>query len=156
MSKRAILRIGTVLEFQNKTPASVLFKILELWLHNEFKGRKITKKIKDIYNLDSFNINFVYKFLQNCRIIIANYIRSLYILDPLAFRNSLDNITIDENLFTHLNGIPQWVIGLINLSTNEIRLEVVETRDTDTLKTIIIKHVMTGNNIYIYRYMEWI
>ena len=69
-------------------------------------------------------------------------------VDPLAYKNANDSIIIDESLFTHSNGIPQWIIGLINLRTNDIRLELVESRYTEILKTIITKHVITGNIIY--------
>lgn len=108
---------------------------------------KITKKLKEIYFLENLNPLFVYKFLQNCRIIIANYIRTLYQLDPLAYSDAHDIVAVDESLFSHLNDEQIWYVGLINLRTNDIRLEVVENRSSQTLKTIIEKHVMNGNTI---------
>lgn len=53
----------------------------------------------------------------------------------------------DECLFTHQDGIQTWVIGLINTESNNIRLEIVTSRDSDTLKNIIHKHVEPGNYI---------
>jgi transposase-like protein len=147
-NREQYLRKGTIFEHQNKTPASVLYYILELWINDEFNGAKIKSKLKEKYKLDSMNIQFVYKFLQNCRIIIANYMRTVYTLEPLSNKDANDNVVIDESLFTHEKGNAQWVVGLINLTNNQIRLEIVERRDTNTLQTIIEKHVMTGNNIY--------
>ena len=40
-----------------------------------------------------------------------------------------------------------WVVGLINIDTNSIRLEVVENLNSETMKEIIVKHVGEGNTI---------
>ena len=106
-----------------------------------------SNKSKEIYNLHNIDNRFIYKFLQECRISIANYIRHCYILDPLAGKNAYNHISVDESLFSHLNNKQQLVIGLINCETNDIRMEIVENRDTDTLKQIIEKHVLPGNYI---------
>ena len=51
------------------------------------------------------------------------------------------------SLFSHLNEEQLWFVGLINLRTNDIRLEMVENRNNETLKKIIEKHVMNGNSV---------
>ena len=56
-------------------------------------------------------------------------------------------VCLDESMFTHNANEQQWVVGLINVSTNEIRLELVENRNQETLKKIIEKHVGLGNII---------
>ena len=48
---------------------------------------------------------------------------TVYTLVPLAKKDANDNVIIDESLFTLPNGTPQWVVWLINLNSNEIRLE---------------------------------
>ena len=45
---------------------------------------------------------------------------------PMFEKNKNGIIAIDESLFTHKEGKQVWIVGLINLNTNEIRLEVVE------------------------------
>ena len=56
-------------------------------------------------------------------------------------------VAVDESLFSHLNDEQIWLVGLINLRTNDIRLELVENRSSETLKLIIEKHVKNGNTI---------
>lgn len=51
-------------------------------------------------------------------------------------------VAVDESLFSHLNKEHVWLLGLINLRTNDIRLELVENRNRETLKKIIEKYVM--------------
>ena len=136
-------------EAQNKTPASVLYNIIKFWLNDDFNGAKITKKLKEIYFLEKVNPIFIYKFFQNCRIIIANYIRTIYQLDPLAYTDAHDMLAVDESLFSHLNDKQIWLVDLINLRTNDIRLELVENRSSETLKLIIEKHVKNGNTLVI-------
>ena len=58
-------------------------------------------------------------------------------------------IELKESLFTHVDGISQWVIGLMNLSSNDNMFEIVENRDINTLKTMIEK------NIYV-QILEWL
>lgn len=73
--------------------------------------------------------------------------KALLYIRSLAGKNAYNHISVDESLFFHLNNKPQWVIGLKNYETKDIRLEIVENRDTDTLKQIIEKHVLSGNYI---------
>ena len=145
--KEIYLRIGSIFELHNKISASVLYNILKLWLAEDKNVVQIAIKLKEMYNLHNIDNRFIYKFLQDCRISIANYIRHCYILDPLAGKNAYNHISLDESLFSHLNNKQQWVIGLINCETKDIRLEIVENRDTDTLKQIIEKNVLPGNYI---------
>ena len=147
-NREIYLRIGTVFEYQNKTPASVLYCILSLWLHDECNAKQIVNKLKDIYSIDKLNIKTIYKFLHLCRTLIANYIRTIYVLEPLAYKDAEANLAVDESLFTHYGGVSQWVIGIVDIESKSIRLEVVSQRDEDTLKIIINKHIMIGNNIY--------
>lgn len=122
---------------------------------------KITKKLEEIYSLEKVNPIFIYKFLQNCRIIIVNYIRTIYQLDPLAYTDAHDMVAVDESLFSHLNDEQIWLVGLINLRNNDIRREFVENRSSETLKLIIEKHVKNGNTIVTdswagYNFLDYI
>jgi hypothetical protein len=145
--RQIYLRIGTIFEKFNKTPASVLFNILKIWLFEENNVSKTINILENKYKIEKLNKNLVYKFVEYLRTIIANYIRSIYILEPLSNENSSQHIAVDESLFTHNGGTSQWVIGLINTQSNVIRLEIVNSRDAQTLKTILEKHVLKGNII---------
>ena len=57
-------------------------------------------------------------------------------LDRLTETNAHNLIAIDESLFTHKEGKQVWIVGLINLNTNEIRLEVVEDRSENTMEIL--------------------
>ena len=128
-----------------------MYNIIIFWLNDEFNANKITKKSNELYSLKNVNPLFIYKFLQNCRIIIANYIRTIYQLDPLAYSDAHDLVAVDESLFSHLNEEQLCFVGLINLRTNDIRLKRVENRNSETLKKIIEKHVMNGNS---YKFLD--
>ena len=82
--KEKYLLIGTIFEYNYKTPVSVLYYILKLWLGEEKNVQEIKNKLIETYNLEDLNPIFIYKFFTNCRKALANYIRSIYVLDPLA------------------------------------------------------------------------
>lgn len=78
---------------------------------------------------------------------MTNYIKYNYMLEPLAEKEAFNQIIIDESLFNLIGGKQQWVVGLLNYKTNNLRLEIVNNRNTDILKIIITTHVLKGNYI---------
>lgn len=73
--------------------------------------------------------------------------KNIYKIDKLAYTNSNKIIAIDESMFTHIENSQQWVVGLINLSSKQIRIEFLNDRSEDTLKKIIELHINKGNII---------
>ena len=128
-NKEIYLRKNTIFQNHNKTPAYVIYTILDLWLNSEFNLAKISKNLAEIYNQQTINKAFILKFLHECRIYIAHYIRDNYCLQLLAPKNELFHIAVDESLFTHLNGGQIWVISRFKNETNELRLDIAEQRD---------------------------
>ena len=59
----------------------------------------------------------------------------------------IQSYTDRRKFILHTDGVQTWVVGLVNSETNDIRLETVDSRDHNTLKTIIEKHVGIGNYI---------
>ena len=59
----------------------------------------------------------------------------------------MDKFAIDESLFINYKNTPYWVIGIINVATRAIRLEISPIRDAETLKAIITTHIKIGNVI---------
>ena len=58
--------------------------------------------------------------------------KDLYSIESNATKNTYNHTSTDESLFTHLDWIQQWVIGMINAETNNLLLEVVNERDQST------------------------
>ena len=129
---------------------------MKLRLGEEKNVQEIKNKLKEIKNLEDLNPLFNYKFLANCSKALTNYIRSIYVLDPLASLNSFNHVAVDESLFSHNLGNQLWDVGLINCETNEIHLELKEQRNEDTLKTIIQKHVKKGNIVIMDRWSRYL
>ena len=69
------LRIATLFEHNNKTPASVLFQILKYWLIDKLNCQKISVKLKEKYKLNTINLlqNFYYYVEKLQQIICKNY-----------------------------------------------------------------------------------
>ena len=141
------LGIGTIFEPLNKKPSSVIYNIIDIWLNYELNFEKICIKLKELYNLDSINKSFVLNVLQRFTIYISNYMKHLYSIESIASKNAYNHISTDESLFTHLDGVQQQVIGLINAETNQLLLEIATERDESTLKKIITTYINIGNYI---------
>ena len=141
------LRKGTIFESHPKTPLSVLYKVMKYWINENKNVKHIKCKLEEDYNIENVDTRVIYAFVSNLRKAIATHLRNTYILDRLANINANQRIAFDESLFTHNANIQQWVVGLINIDTKEIRLELVSNRNQNTLKYIIEKHVGRGNII---------
>ena len=64
------------------------------------------------------------------------------------YDNERKNVCLDESLFLHNSfGEQVWAIGLIDIESKKIRLELVKERSAEVLKKIILHHV--GFNITI-------
>lgn len=144
------LRKGTIFEFYSKTTAQVLHTIIKLWLNDEMNVTKIANKLTDIFLPDKIDRRFIYTFITKCRLAIANYNRQIYQLDCIAPKDSHYHIAVDESLFTHIDGVQHWLIGLLNTKVNDLRIEVLTDRSQKTLKTIIENHIGTRNYIVSY------
>jgi hypothetical protein len=141
------IRNGTIFDFNPRIPITVLYHIINYWLIDALKVKKIKAKLEEQYNITNIDSRFIYKFISSCRKIIANYFRNVYSLERLANKNANLTICLDVSLFTHIQGSQTWVVGLINTSNNEIMLEVVYNRNEATIKIIIKKHICEGNTV---------
>ena len=65
-------------------------------------------------------------------------------------------VEVDESLFGRRTkyhkgdprGMKAWIFGIVERSTNRLQVYPVETRDADTLMSIIKDNVATGSTIY--------
>lgn len=99
------LRIGTVIEPFSKTPASIIYKIIYMWLNYELNAEKICIKLKELYTIDTINKSFVLKILQRFRIYIANYMKELYSIECFVPKYVNNHFANDESLFSHSDGM---------------------------------------------------
>ena len=136
------LRKGTIFAFQSKTPFSILYKIIKFWISENKNEKQIKLKLEEKNHKETVNSKLIYETLTICRKAIATYIINIYQIERLAFTNANNVIAMDESLFTHINNTQQWVVGMIHITTKNIRIKIVNDRTTEALKMIIAKHLV--------------
>ena len=142
------LRNNTIFSYFSKTPMSILITALDLFICEDFNATKSIKYIQEKYNLNSLGQKNIYNYFILIRKCLAQYYKDKYEYEKLAYTNELKNIAVDESLFVKdINGVQYWIIGLINVETKEIRLEIVTERSEEIIKKIILHHIGSGNNI---------
>ena len=123
------LRNNTIFSYFSKTPMSILITALDLFICEDFNATKSIKYIQEKYNLNSQSQKNIYNYFILIRKCLAQYYKDKYEYEKLAYTNELKNIAVDESLFVKdINGVQYWIIGLINVETKEIRLEIVTER----------------------------
>lgn len=71
----------------SKTPVSVLYKIVKLWIQKNQKAKQIKRKLEDEYNKEDVNIKVIYEIITIVRKAIATFILNIYQIDRLALSN---------------------------------------------------------------------
>ena len=56
-------------------------------------------------------------------------------------------MAIDETLITHKNGNQVWLVGAIDITTKNIRLDVLPERNHSNLKMFVTNHIILRSNI---------
>ena len=100
---------------------------------------KLQSKNKIQILFGTFNYSLITFILDKLREVIAHKIYDIY--------NANENFIIDESEFTSLNGKQIWVCGIINFSTKNYRVGVIQNRNADTLDDFIRRFIFTGNII---------
>ena len=54
-------------------------------------------------------------------------------------------VAVEETLITHYAGSQVWLVGAIETISKKIRLDVLPTRDADSIKIFINNHIFTRN-----------
>ena len=93
------------------------------------------------------------------RNIIEYSLKDNYKIEDISAPNAKDKFTIDESLFINYKNTPYWVIGIINVTTRAIHLEISPIREEETLKTIIttlikIRNVIISDNQAAYHWLN--
>jgi len=61
--------------------------------------------------------------------------------------NQYGYFSVEESLFAHSHNKQVWILGIINNTSKDFRLDGIFNRDTNSLKNFITKYVKTGNTI---------
>ena len=123
----------------SRLPASIIMKIMEKFIIEGQNSRSICKYIKDYYsNINLYTLQKITKWFRHA---IAHFLKDEYRLNKLGNRNGTSNISIDESMFTHLNGRKIWVVGAKNNKTGKIRCDIFKNRNTENLKAFIYNHI---------------
>ena len=71
----------------------------------------------------------------------------VYASEAISEPNKNWYFSVDERLINHKDNKQIWLLGIINNSTKEFRIEASYSRDGDTLSKFINLYVETGNTI---------
>ena len=61
------LRKDSIFRANTKTPVSVLYKIIKLWLVDSLNAKDIKQKLLEDYGVENVDIHVIYSLLFNCR-----------------------------------------------------------------------------------------
>ena len=116
----------------------LLIEAIEEFICHEQNSTKVITNLNNKYNLSAF----VQKTIYNLFNLIKKYISQNYIdvnrQEKLVQNNQFKNVCIDESLFLHNSkGIQEWLIGLIEVESKKIRLEIVNERSEKNIKNIV-------------------
>lgn len=128
------LRKNTLLDYFPRTPASIVFKVIYIWIYD----KKNCKEIVDKLNIEITNYTIikdkVLEILKVARYYIANYLRHVYIIKEFFNINQNERYAINESLFANILGNQFWLIGIINTASKEFRLEFIRQKTEEILK----------------------
>ena len=145
--KRESLRKYSILNLAKLIPASIIYEIIILFIIEKKNAKEIEFKLKDMYPVIP-NYNTILKILTNTRKIIAEYLKYSYKLSQIGGDPETERtVAIDETLITHSNGNQIWLIGAIDTTNHNIRLDVLPDRNSENIKIFITNHIIPGTNI---------
>ena len=148
MQKNTFLKEYTIFGHFPKTIASTILFILKLWLFESKNASEIYSKVSNYYYNFPLSNQKILEIISCMKNIFAYYLKDLYKIEDISTPNEKENFAVDESLFITCNNLQYWVIGIINVATKVISLEISPIRDTNVLKAIIKTHIKSG--IYSY------
>ena len=143
---RHSLRFNTIFEKFPKTPASVLIDIIFWFVVENSNAIVIKEKLKSKYHLETYNSNNIYNILDLIRKYIAHYLRDKYILEKM-YEGIGGHFAVDECNFTHTDGEQVWVIGAIETTTKELRIDIIHGRNATNIEKFIKKYIPPNNYV---------
>jgi hypothetical protein len=128
-------------------PATIVYEVILLFIIEKKNGKDIELVLKNKYDKIP-NYRRILVILENNRKIIAEYLKYNYKLKQIGGNPDQDiTVVIDETLITHYACSQVWLVGAIETISKKIRLDVLPTRDADSLKIFLNNHILPGTNI---------
>ena len=127
---RGNLRKYSLMSQFPRQQASVIMKIIKLFIIDEKKGTKIQKTLKQEYDIN-ISLVTIERILTWTKRAFAHYIKDNYKCNKLGKRSGNSNISMDESLFTYDNSQKIWIVGCKNNYTENIRVDIFKSRNTN-------------------------
>ena len=127
---------NTIFDKLTKTPASFLIDIIYWFIAQNTNATIIEEKLINKYHLDGYNRNTIYNILDMIRRYITHYYRDKYILEKM-YQGLDGRLAVDEWNFTHEGTEQVWLIGTIETSTKEIRVDIIHGRNANNIERFI-------------------
>jgi len=89
----------------------------------------------------------IYSIYKEIRKVIYQYYRIVYETESLGVINGNQYYSVDESLFIHRDKEQLWLLGAIDNSSKDFRLEASIRRDSQTLEKFIKKYLEKGNTV---------
>ena len=143
---RGTIRKYSCLKIFLKISGTIFFKILFKFIIEEKNGTKIKSYLETSENI-YLNYPTITKILIWIPRSMAHYLKDYYRFNKLGRRNGGSLISMDESNFIDIDSIKLWIIGAKNNITNNIRIDVFNTRIEEDVKLFIYNHIKPQNTI---------
>ena len=127
-------------------PLRIVSEVISCFITKEFNTDKEYSYIINEFNYNKSK-NKIYEIYTAIRNIIYKYLKFEYRTTPLAEENENGFFSADESLIAHRNNRQIWLLGIINNTTKDFRIEGTYERTTSAIKKFITFNVKSGNNI---------
>lgn len=129
-------------------PASVMYKIIVLFILKRNNAKEILTEIKKNFN-KKITYNYICRQLQTIRKILAEYFKIKYRENNLVgidHNNNPHIIAIDESLFSHDEKGQIWIVGGVDTNLKNIRLDILRQRNAENIETFVLNHFREGTH----------
>ena len=140
------IRINSIYTQFPQIPLRIVSEVISCFISKEQNAEKAYSYILNEFKY-TISKNKIYEIYSTIRNIIYKYLKFEYRSSPLADENENGYFSIDESLFAHKNGKQIWLLGIINNSTKDFRIEGTYERTTDCIQKFICFNLKKGNNI---------
>jgi hypothetical protein len=126
----------------------LISEIINCFICRNLNAQDAVKYISSEKNI-TVSSHLVTKVYDSLIDVISKYLFVVYETEILGEENKGGYFSVDESMFGNANGNQFWLLGIVdNSNHDDFRIDFAETRDTDSIKAFISKHVKKGNNIY--------
>ena len=140
--KKVNLRYFSVFRLTPAIPASIMYRIIEKFIIERSNAKEIYGYIKEHYNSNISYENITRK-IQIIRKLISEFLKIKYKETNIGgFDHNLEPhiFAIDESLFCHDSFGQIWVVGAVDTTLKNIRMDIIRNRTASNIETFINNH----------------